>query len=108
MTRSGGERRMLKLLRDARIEKPLVNARVLDYEVDFLWPSARLVVEFDGYGFHSDRVSFEADRRRDATLTAHGYRVLRFTWRQLNDEPLAVVARIAQALGSAAGKLGSD
>lgn len=106
MTRSSGERRLLELLRDARIEKPLVNARVLGYELDFLWPAARLVVELDGYRFHSDRVSFEADRRRDATLIAHGYRVLRFTGRQLNDEPLAVVARIAQALGDAVGQFG--
>jgi very-short-patch-repair endonuclease len=32
-------------------------------------------------------------------LAAAGYRVLRVTWRQLMNEPLAVVAMIAIALG---------
>jgi hypothetical protein len=31
-------------------------------------------------------------------LVAAGYRVIRVTWRQLMDEPLAVVTRLAQAL----------
>jgi hypothetical protein len=31
-------------------------------------------------------------------LIAAGYRVVRVTWRQLRDEPMAVIARIAQAL----------
>jgi very-short-patch-repair endonuclease len=42
--------------------------------------------------------SFERDRQRDADLNAAGFRVIRVTWRQLEDEPLAVVARIAAAL----------
>jgi very-short-patch-repair endonuclease len=63
--------------------------------------AAQLNVEFDGFDFHSDRASFESDRRRDAKLGAHGYRVLRFTGLQLRDEPFVVVARIAQSLGGA-------
>jgi very-short-patch-repair endonuclease len=31
-------------------------------------------------------------------LQTHGYRVVRFTWRQLSDEPHAVVARLVQLL----------
>jgi hypothetical protein len=31
-------------------------------------------------------------------MVASGYRVLRITWRQLCDEPLFVVARLAEAL----------
>ena len=56
------------------------------------------MVEVDGYRFHSSRTAFERDRRRDADLSARGFRVIRITWRQLVDEPLAVIARVAQAL----------
>lgn len=60
------------------------------------------MVEVDGYAFHGDRAAFERDRRRDQLLTAHGLRVIRVTWRQLQSEPLAVIARIAQALARGA------
>ena len=43
----------------------------------------RLVIELDGWEFHSSRDHFEEDRRRDARLAELGYRVLRFTYRQL-------------------------
>ena len=42
--------------------------------------------------------SFERDRRKDRDLQALGYTVLRFTWRELTDEPEAVVAAISRAL----------
>ncbi|MBV9838606.1 MAG: hypothetical protein JO156_10815 [Solirubrobacterales bacterium] len=45
-----------------------------------------------------NRAAFERDRRRDQILTAHGYRVIRITWRQLTREPFAVVVRVAAAL----------
>ena len=47
------------------------------------------------------RSSFERDRRRDAALTAVGYRVMRLTWLQLSETPEAVVAMIAAALARA-------
>ena len=42
--------------------------------------------------------AFERDRKRDQRLVAAGFRVIRVTWRQLVGEPLALIARIAQAL----------
>jgi very-short-patch-repair endonuclease len=47
---------------------------VLGFIVDFIAPSARLVVEIDG-GYHVERV--QADAKRDAKLRRAGYRVLR-------------------------------
>lgn len=44
---------------------------------------SKLVIELDGWQFHNDRDQFEEDRRRDARLAVLGYRVLRFTYRQL-------------------------
>ena len=86
------------MLRAARLPNAVVNSRVGGYEVDFLWPAERLIVEVDGYAFHSTRTAFERDRLRDADLQARGYRVIRVTWRQLVDESEAVLARLAQAL----------
>jgi very-short-patch-repair endonuclease len=102
LTRSQAERRLLDLVRQAGLQAPVTNVRSGGYEVDFLWRDSRLVVEVDGYAFHQDRAAFERDRRKDAALLASGLRVMRFTWRQIVDEPLTVVARIAQILGSAA------
>jgi very-short-patch-repair endonuclease len=98
VTRSEAEERLLALVGRAELATPRVNARLHGYEVDFLWPQASLVVEVDGYRFHSTRAAFERDRVRDARLQAAGIEVLRVTWRQLERDALAVVARIAGAL----------
>lgn len=97
-TRSEAEYRFLELVRRAQLGVPQANAAVSGYEVDFFWSGARLIVEIDGFAFHSSRSSFESDRRRDAVLTAQGFRIVRVTWRQLSAESEAVIARIAQAL----------
>jgi len=44
---------------------------------------SKLVIELDGWNYHKDRDQFEEDRRRDTRLAVLGYRVLRFTYRQL-------------------------
>jgi very-short-patch-repair endonuclease len=98
ITRSEAEERFLALTRDAGLPAPEVNAHVGGHMVDFLWADRRLVVEIDGYRFHSSRTAFERDRLRDAELNANGFRVIRITWRQLVEEPMAVIARLAQAL----------
>ncbi len=98
LTRSHYERKLLELLARAQLPKPTVNAQLLGMEVDLLWPGQRLVVEFDGFGYHSARRSFERDRLRDQRLVAAGYRVIRITARQLDRTPEAVIARVAAAL----------
>ncbi|MGB9186222.1 MAG: DUF559 domain-containing protein [Solirubrobacteraceae bacterium] len=100
VTRSEGERRMRALLAAAQLPVPEVNARLHGFEVDFLWRAQRLVVEFDGRQFHAHPAAFERDRRRDQVLLAAGFRVLRVTWRQLEEEPVALVVRIGQALAA--------
>ena len=57
-----------------------------------------MIVETDGWAAHGHRRAFERDRARDAELAALGYIVVRVTWRQLHDEPLRVVTRVAQVL----------
>jgi very-short-patch-repair endonuclease len=98
LTRSEAERRLLQMIRVAGLAEPVANARVAGYEVDFLWPDARVIVEVDGFAFHSHRSAFERDRTRDMVLRDAGYEVIRVTWRQIVEQPLRVVAHIARAL----------
>jgi very-short-patch-repair endonuclease len=99
-TRSEAERRALDLIRRAGLPAPEVNQRVEGHEVDLLWRAQRLVVEIDGYAFHSTRRSFERDRRRDQALVAAGWRVMRITWRQLTERPEAIAVMLATALAA--------
>jgi very-short-patch-repair endonuclease len=65
--------------------------------VDFLIGD-RLVVEIDGAEFHTSAKKFEEDRRRDARLRALGYRVLRFSYKQVEGSWSVVAAAMAAAL----------
>lgn len=100
MTRSEAERKLLELIREAGLPAPRANTRVCGYEVDLHWPDHDLVVEFDGWTYHSTRAAFERDRRKDADLQLAGQRVLRITHRQLTREPLALAARLATAVSA--------
>jgi very-short-patch-repair endonuclease len=98
LTRSEAEWRLVKLVRAAGLPAPEHNVRMAGIEVDLVWLAHGLVVEVDGFTYHSGRAAFERDRLRDARLTASGLRVMRITWRQLSARPHAVVARLAEAL----------
>ena len=97
-TRSELEARFLALCRRHRLPKPEVNAGAGPFTVDFLWPERRLVVEVDGWDAHGTRAAFEADRERDTHLKLLGFEVVRFTWRQLRDDPAAVAAALRELL----------
>jgi hypothetical protein len=101
-TRSELEERFLALCEAHEIERPLVNVNVGPYEVDFLWPAQRVVVETDGHRHHGTRAAFERDRERDARLAAAGHRVVRFTYRQVIHEPAFVAGVIRSMLRPAA------
>ena len=98
VTRSERERKLLKLLYEAGLPKPLVNQRLHGYVPDFYWPEFRLILEFDGYRTHGGRRNFESDRKRDQTFAAAGIQTMRATWLQLEHEPVALVVRVGQAM----------
>jgi very-short-patch-repair endonuclease len=99
LSESEAERRFRALVAQARLIQPRGKVRILGYTVDFAWLDRRLIIEIDGYRYHRSRRKFESDRERDATLQAAGYTVVRFTWRQLRDEPAVVLFRLGQLLG---------
>ncbi len=74
------------------------NTLIEGFEVDCAWRGERLIVELDGRATHDTRHAFEADRIRDRTLSAQGWRVIRITWRQLHDQPADVEADLRKLL----------
>jgi very-short-patch-repair endonuclease len=101
-TRGELEALMNKLARDHDLPQPECNTSVAAddklYEVDCYFPTHRVVIETDGWVTHRTRHAFESDRAKDAALTAAGYTVVRFTWRQLRDDPGTVADRIKAIL----------
>jgi predicted transcriptional regulator of viral defense system len=93
-TRSEHERRFLALCDDHHIPLPEANQIVEGVEVDFVWRDRRLIVEVDGYRYHRSPGRFESDREKDVHLTTRGWRVLRFTWRQVTRRAAWVAAAI--------------
>jgi putative AbiEi antitoxin of type IV toxin-antitoxin system/uncharacterized protein DUF559 len=98
ITRSELEERFLGLVAAAGLPRPVVNARVAGYEVDFLWREQSLIVETDGAATHLTPSAFDEDRRKDAALQIAAYRVVRFTWAQVTDDPRGVAATVSALL----------
>jgi len=97
-TRSELEELVLDLCADHGLPRPLVNQVIEGYEVDFVWPHAKLIVEADGWSAHRRRSSFERDRLRDAALQVARWRVIRVTWGRLASDPERVARDLAQLL----------
>jgi predicted transcriptional regulator of viral defense system len=102
-TRGELKARMRRLARRHRLPQPTFTD-TLDapdhpgLEVDCYFPAHRVVIETDGWETHRTRQAFEDDRAKDAALTAAGYTVVRFTWRQVRDDPRTVADRIKAIL----------
>ncbi|MGN6255474.1 MAG: endonuclease domain-containing protein [Solirubrobacterales bacterium] len=97
-TRSELEEEFLELCRRHRIPLPETNAKVGRWEVDFLWRKQRLAVETDSSAYHRGSIAFEDDHARDLDLRGAGFVVLRFSERQIENEPGRVIADVARTL----------
>jgi predicted transcriptional regulator of viral defense system len=106
LTEKGIEEAFLALCRKAALPSPAVNAWMslhdgIAYKADFLWRAEKLIAETDGRDVHTTRKAFEHDRLRDQRLTLAGFTVVRFTWRQVANEP----QRVSGALRSLLARL---
>ncbi len=99
---SEAERLLQRHLRAAGIRGWRANAPVrLGSEVrigDIVFTEVRLLVEIDGFAFHTDHARFRDDRRRQNAFTLAGWTVLRFTWWDLTTEPERAVRDIQATL----------
>lgn len=89
-TRLELEARFKSLLSKANLPQPDMNATLelgeLTIQPDFLWRQKKLIVELDSHQAHYTTHAFENDRARDRAATVAGYKVVRVTSRQLDDE----------------------
>lgn len=92
------ERLFLDLVRDAGLPTPQVNVLVEGYLVDAYWPRARLVVELQGYSFHSGQEVFERDHEKLAALRLAGIDVLPLTHKQVTRKARATAMLLARLL----------
>jgi very-short-patch-repair endonuclease len=94
--RSDLEELFLPFLDANRIPRPRLNAWIsIDddrFQVDCLWPDARLIGELDGFKSHGTKRAFRKDRRRDRRLGSRGFHVVRITEDQILGEPREVAA----------------
>jgi very-short-patch-repair endonuclease len=98
VTKSGLEILFKDVCRNHALPDPRINQRVLGKEVDSLFEDHDLVVETDSWRYHKTRAALENDRARDALLATAGYRTLRFTDRQIENDAAAVARTIAALL----------
>lgn len=98
--RSHLERLFLSLVRHARLPRPEVNREIADRKRDFVWPRQRLVVEVDGYRYHSSRQAKRRDHRRDRQLTTLDWRPVRFTYEDVAFEPAQIARELTALLES--------
>jgi len=101
-TRNDFEEAFLALVDAYGLPRPRMNAalalRGRFFEIDALWEEQWIAVELDSRGVHGTRKRFETDRQRDRILLAEGWRTMRVTWRQLQEEPDEVVADLCLLL----------
>lgn len=103
LTRSELEEAFLLLLGRAGLALPKVNEQIGEEVVDALFALARVVVELDGTWWHRTRRRQEQDRRKELRLRRRGLLVLRYTARQVFEEPEAVVADLVRVLAERGG-----
>lgn len=95
ITRNDFEEAFVALVDTHGLRRPRMNAHLAlrgrFFEIDALWEEQRVAVELDSRGVHGTKKRFESDRQRDRILLAEGWRTMRITWRQLQEEPEEIV-----------------
>ncbi|MDQ3090987.1 MAG: hypothetical protein M3R46_04855 [Actinomycetota bacterium] len=73
-TASPGEVDVLWIVRTSDLPQPLVNAPVLGYVVDLLWPAQRLIVEVDSKRWHDGPFARQNGHLRQSRSRGRGLR----------------------------------
>jgi len=105
--RSEAERRTHRLLHDAGVTGWFADHRLVIpghgvAVADLAFPTARVLVEIDGWAYHRDLVAFRRDHARQNALVLAGWTVLRVDWHVIEADADGVLAMITTAVAPAA------
>lgn len=97
------ERRLGRIIRQSTLPRPSPQFDVCDEtgsiaKPDFAYPAERIAIEADSYRFHGEKAAWEDDLERRTRLTRAGWRVLHFTWHDVNHRPDYVIDQIRRTL----------
>jgi hypothetical protein len=97
------ERRLLNLIDRAGLPEPVRQfkapwLRPVNGRVDLAYPAKRLLIEGDSRRWHQLVQAFETDRLRDNAAQLAGWRILRFTWKEIEEHPERVARTVRRAL----------
>lgn len=91
----------ISLMPQAKFPNIIVNGHSLRVDA-YAWlpenESFNLVIECDGYEYHSDKDTFVYDRERDRVLRNEGFEILRFSGREINQRPIDVAKEVIRYL----------
>ncbi|MCL5974726.1 MAG: endonuclease domain-containing protein [Gammaproteobacteria bacterium] len=70
------------------------------FQIDIAFPAHKLAIELDGHTAHSFKDKFQRDRERQNLLTLHGWRILRFTAKDVSSRLTESLGIIQQCIDS--------
>ena len=97
-SRSGLERRFLRLVKDAGLPRPSTNLFVCGYELDAYWDEFRFAVELDTYDYHGVETHSRGIGCDQEDLKLAGIEMTRITGRRISREPATVARRLRTLL----------
>lgn len=95
------ERRGRKVLADGGLPDPVPQFPIPwtpGRRFDDAYPQEHIAIEWDSRAWHLQRAAMEEDRRRDRDAALHGWYVIRFTWKDVSEQPVEVADTVAQLL----------
>jgi predicted transcriptional regulator of viral defense system len=95
------ERRARRLIAEAGLPMPRPEYPIPwapHRRFDDAYPKIRLALEWDSVRYHGQLETFELDRQRDRDAVINGWRIVRFTWKDVTERPDRVIATIATLL----------
>lgn len=88
---------------DGGLPRPEAQFEIVDrcgqlWRVDFAWPAAKVVAEYESMEWHANAVALRHDRMKTARLQECGWTVIPIVVDDVRRHPLDLVARIATHL----------
>lgn len=98
------ESRVAWLLAKSGLPQPVRQYEIFDRghflaRVDFAYPQHKVIIEVDGYRFHSGRPSWVRDAEQRSHLAALGWAVIVATYERVEGNPQSLLDQVAQSLG---------